>query len=218
VIKTTDLYDLEHTLAGEYLAGFEFPWQMLPNLGGLIRNLGAALKEDYREKASGIWIHRTASVARTAVLQPPCILGPRTEVRHCAYIRGAVLTGADCVIGNSSEVKNAILFDRVQIPHLNYVGDSILGYAAHLGAGAVISNLKADAVPVSVKTGNLVIPTGMRKLGAMVGDYVEIGCNSVLNPGTVVGRHSRIYPGCCVRGVIPAGHILKENGSLVSRE
>lgn len=218
MINIRDLYDLEYTLAGEYLERFDYPWDVISNLGDIILNLGQELNSDYREISSGIWIHRDAAVANTAVLTSPCILGPGTEVRHCAYLRGSVLAGGGCVIGNSTEVKNALLFDRVQLPHFNYVGDSILGYGAHLGAGAIISNLKADKGPVSIKLPDGEFSTGLRKLGALVGDFAEIGCNCVLNPGTVVGKFSSVYPVCCIRGFIPPRHIVKNNGCMVLRE
>ena len=215
--RTSDLFDTAHSMAGSYLSAFEYPWQALNGIRELILTLGAGLGEDYIETAPQVWVHRTATVAPTAYLGAPCIIGANTEVRHCAFIRGSALVGEDCVVGNSVELKNAILFDRVQVPHFNYVGDSILGYRSHMGAGSVTSNVKSDSSPVVVKNGDEQIPTGLKKFGAMLGDYVEVGCNSVLNPGTVVGRHSNIYPTSCVRGVVPASSIWKTGGVIVQK-
>ena len=217
MLKTAELYDLSHSLAGEYLAGFEYPWQALKGIKDLILSLGSSLGEEYEEVAPTVWVHKTATVAPTAFLGGPCIIGAGTEVRHCAFIRGSALVGENCVVGNSVELKNVILFDSVQVPHFNYVGDSILGYKSHMGAGSLTSNVKSDKTPVVVKNGGEAIPTGLKKFGAMVGDFVEVGCNSVLNPGTVVGRNSNIYPLSCVRGVIPAGHIWKTGGVVVAK-
>ena len=218
MLKTRDLYDFDHSLAGGWLAGFEYPWQALQGIKNLILDLGAGLGEDYDRIAPQVWVHKTASVAPTAYLGAPCIIGPGTEVRHCAFVRGSALVGAGCVVGNSVELKNVILFDAVQVPHYNYVGDSILGYKAHMGAGAVTSNVKSDKTLVVVKDGAERLETGLKKFGAMVGDYVEVGCNSVLNPGTVVGRNSNIYPTSCVRGVVPEGYIWKQDGRIVKKE
>ena len=217
MLKTGELFDLSHSLAGEYLAEFVHPWEALSGIKQLILDLGAKLGEDYEQQSPGVWVHKTAVVAPTAWLGAPCIIGPETEVRHCAFIRGSALVGAGCVVGNSVELKNVILFDRVQVPHYNYVGDSILGYKSHMGAGAVTSNVKSDKSLVVVKNGSEQIPTGLKKFGAMLGDHVEVGCNSVLNPGTVIGRHSNVYPTSCVRGVIPANCIWKNNGALVEK-
>ena len=218
MINTTDLFDFSHTLASGYLAGFAYPWQALAGIKDLILTLGPTLGAEYTEVAPTVWVHKTAQVAPTAYLGAPCIIGANTEVRHCAFIRGSALVGDDCVVGNSVELKNVILFDCVQVPHYNYVGDSILGYKSHMGAGSLTSNVKSDQTPVVVKNGSEAIPTGLKKFGAMVGDYVEVGCNSVLNPGTIVGRHSNIYPLSCVRGVIPAGHIWKTGGVVVAKK
>ncbi len=218
MIKTLDLYDLKHTMAGDYLAGFEYPWQALGGIKELILCLGPALGDDYTELAPQVWVHQTAVVAPTAYLGTPCIIGANTEVRHCAFIRGSALVGNSCVVGNSVELKNVILFDNVQVPHYNYVGDSILGYKSHMGAGSLTSNVKSDKTLVAVKNGHEKIETGLKKFGAMVGDFVEVGCNSVLNPGTVVGRHSSIYPTSCVRGVVPADSIWKNDGRIVKKE
>lgn len=218
MIKTTQLYDLNHTLAGTYLAGFEYPWQALPGICGMIVELGNKLGEEYQEIALGVWVHRTANIAPTAMISSPCIIGAGTVVRHCAFFRGSTLIGNGCVVGNSVELKNAILFDGAQVPHFNYVGDSILGYQSHLGAGAVTSNFKLDSGFVTVREGTEMIETGLRKMGAILGDHVEVGCNSVLNPGTVVGRNTIIYPTCCVRGIVPENSILKSNGKIVRKE
>ena len=218
MIKTSDLFDLEHTLAGDYLSGFQYPWQALKGIADLIPELGRNLGQDYTQVSPSVWVHNTAEVAPTAYLGAPCIIGPKTQVRHCAFIRGSALIGGGCVVGNSVEIKNAILFDGVQVPHFNYVGDSILGYKAHLGAGAVTSNVKSDKTRVVVKTAQEALETGLRKFGAMVGDRVEVGCNSVLNPGSVIGRDSTIYPTSCVRGVVPARSIWKTGGKIISKE
>ena len=211
------LYDLNHTLASDYLAGFEFPWQALSGIKNLILELGAALGDEYQEIAPTVWVHKTATVAPTAFLGSPCIIGAHTEIRHCAYIRGSALVGQNCVVGNSVELKNVILFDNVQVPHFNYVGDSILGYKSHMGAGAVTSNVKSDHSLVVVKNGEEKIETGLKKFGAMLGDFVEVGCNSVLNPGTVIGRHSNVYPTSCVRGMVPENSIWKNTGAVVKK-
>ena len=214
--KTSQLYDLTHSLAGEYLAGFEYPWQALGGIKELILSLGPKL-QGYREVSPTVWVHETAAVAPTAYLGAPCIIGPGTEVRHCAFIRGSALVGANCVVGNSVELKNAILFDNVQVPHYNYVGDSILGYRSHMGAGSLTSNVKSDKTLVVVKDGKEQIETGLKKFGAMLGDFVEVGCNSVLNPGTVIGPHTNIYPTSCVRGVVPENSIWKNGGVVVEK-
>ena len=215
--KTTDLFDITHSMAGSYLSGFEYPWQALSGIKDLILSLGAALGEDYIETAPQIWVHKTAKIAPTAFLGAPCIIGAGTDVRHCAFIRGSALVGENCVVGNSVELKNVILFDNVQVPHYNYVGDSILGYKSHMGAGSLTSNVKSDKTLVVVKNGDEQIPTGLKKFGAMLGDYVEVGCNSVLNPGTVIGRNSNIYPTSCGRGVVPENSIWKTGGVIVRK-
>ena len=209
-----DLFDYQHSLAGEYLRGFQYSWQALKGIKDLILSVGAALDGSYEEIAPAVWIHKTAKIAPTASISGPCIIGANTEVRHCAFIRGSALVGENCVVGNSTELKNAILFDNVQVPHFNYVGDSILGYKAHLGAGAVTSNVKSDKSLVTVSG----METGLKKFGAMVGDFVEVGCNAVLNPGTVIGRNSNIYPTSCVRGIVPEDHIWKTGGVMVKKE
>ena len=217
-MKTLELYDLSHSLAGEYLAQFEYPWQALAGIKNLILTLGKTLGEEYTEVSPEVWVHSTAKVAPTAYIGAPCIIGANTEVRHCAYIRGSALVGENCVVGNSVELKNVILFDNVQVPHYNYVGDSILGYRSHMGAGSVTSNVKSDKTLVVIKRADEQIPTGIKKVGAMLGDFVEVGCNSVLNPGTVIGRNSNVYPTSCVRGVIPANSIWKNNGTVVEKK
>ena len=216
-LKTSGLFDLSHTLAGDYLARFEYPWQALDGIKELILSLGPALGEDYEERDPQVWVHKTARVFPSAYLGAPCIIGPDAEVRHCAFIRGSALVGAGCVVGNSVELKNVILFDNVQTPHYNYVGDSILGYRSHMGAGSITSNVKSDKTPVTVKNGDETIETGRKKFGAILGDCVEVGCNSVLNPGTVIGPRSSIYPVSCVRGVVPADSIYKTGGVIVPR-
>ena len=213
----TDLYDLTHTMAGTYLSRFTYPWEALAGLADEIRALGARLDGDYLPFAPEVWVHKTARIAPTASITGPCIIGPETEVRHCAFIRGSALVGEHCVVGNSVELKNVILFDNVQTPHYNYVGDSILGYKSHMGAGSLTSNVKSDKTLVVVKSQTEQVPTGLKKFGAMLGDFVEVGCNSVLNHGTVIGRHTNIYPTSCVRGVVPANSIWKTGGVVVAK-
>ncbi len=217
MVTIQELYDLEHTQAKSYLEQFTYPWEALKGIKDFIVQLGSTLGDDYQEVSPQVWVHRTATVAPTAYLGAPCIIGAGTEVRHCAFVRGSALVGENCVVGNSVELKNVILFDNVQTPHYNYVGDSILGYKSHMGAGSVTSNVKSDKTLVVVKDGKEQMPTGLKKFGAMLGDFVEVGCNSVLNPGTVVGRHTNIYPTSCVRGVVPANHIWKTGGVVVAK-
>jgi NDP-sugar pyrophosphorylase family protein len=214
-----EMYDLDHTLAGSYLSQFTYPWEALKGIKELILSLGPTLsKDEYDNPSEGVWIHKSAKVFSSAYLGAPCIIGPETEVRHCAFIRGSALVGANCVVGNSVELKNVILFDHVQTPHYNYVGDSILGYYSHMGAGSITSNVKSDKKLVTIKDDGEIIETGLKKFGAMIGDYVEVGCNAVLNPGTVIGRHSNIYPTSCVRGIVPANSIWKDNGEVIPKE
>ncbi len=214
-----ELYDLSHTMAAGYLSGFTYPWEALKGIKDMILELGSSLDpREYTEVSPQVWVHNTAKVAPTAYLGSPCIIGPDTEVRHCAFVRGSALVGASCVVGNSVELKNVILFDNVQTPHYNYVGDSILGYKSHMGAGSVTSNVKSDKTLVVVKSGDGQIPTGLKKFGAMLGDFVEVGCNSVLNPGTVIGRNSNIYPLSCVRGTVPANSIYKSGGVIAEKK
>ena len=213
-----DLYDLNHTLAKDYLSQFTYPWEALKGISALIQKLGESLGEEYREISPQVWVHESASVAPTASLGAPCIIGPGTEVRHCAFIRGSALVGAGCVVGNSVELKNVILFDGVQVPHFNYVGDSILGHLSHMGAGSVTSNIKSDKTLITVRSDEEAIETGLQKIGAMLGDRVEVGCNTVLNPGTVVGKDTNIYPLSCVRGVVKANSIWKTGGIVVTKQ
>ncbi|MBQ1471635.1 UDP-N-acetylglucosamine pyrophosphorylase [Eubacterium sp. AB3007] len=212
-----DLYDLERTLAAEYLAQYTYPWEALKGIKDLILQLGPTLGEEYEEREEHVWVHKSAKVYPTAYLGAPCIIGPDTEVRPGAFVRGSALVGRDCVVGNSTELKNVILFDHVQVPHYNYVGDSILGYHAHMGAGSITSNVKADNKNVVIKGDGEQAETGLRKVGAFLGNYADVGCNAVCNPGTVIGPHTNVYPTTCVRGVIPANSILKNSGDVVSK-
>ncbi len=218
-IETKQLLDLNHTLAGDYLDQFQYPWQALDGIKQLILSIGPTLpKEEYDQVEPNVWVHKTAKVFPSAYLGAPCIIGAETEVRHCAFIRGSALVGKNCVVGNSVELKNVILFDHVQTPHYNYVGDSILGYYSHMGAGSITSNVKSDKKLVVVHNGTENIETGMKKFGAMLGDHVEVGCNSVCNPGTVIGRNSNVYPTSCVRGVVPENSIYKNSGEIIHKE
>ena len=217
-LKTANLFDLEHTLAAPLLTECEFPWEALPKIGAFIEELGASLPEDeYYQPVPKIWIHKTATVAPTAGLGEKVIIGPNADIRHGAFIRQNALVGADAVVGNSTELKNVILFDKVQVPHYNFVGDSILGYKAHMGAGAITSNVKSDRSLVSVTIDGHRAITELKKFGAMLGDGAEIGCNSVLNPGSVVGRHSVVYPLSMVRGFVPPHSIYKRQGEIVGK-
>ncbi|MBQ9728159.1 MAG: UDP-N-acetylglucosamine pyrophosphorylase [Clostridia bacterium] len=214
----TELFDLAHTQAKDYLASYRYPWEALQGLKEFIVKQGELLsRAEYEEISLNVWVHKTAKIAPTAYLGAPCIVGADTEIRHCAFIRGSALIGKGCVVGNSTELKNVILFDGVQVPHYNYVGDSILGYKAHLGAGAITSNVKSDKTPIAVKGARERAETGLKKFGAAVGDYVEVGCNSVLNPGTVIGRRSVVYPLSCVRGVVEEDGIYKTGGVIVKK-
>lgn len=206
----------EHTLAWQYLCGFEYPWQALDGLADFIRQLGSRLSdEEFTRVGEDVWIAKSAKVAPSACINGPCIIGEESEVRHGAFVRGSALVGSGCVVGNSVELKNCILFDGAQVPHFNYVGDSILGYRAHLGAGAVTSNVKSDKTPVVIRCGRESVQTGRKKLGALIGDCVEVGCNSVLNPGTVVGAGSQIYPLSSVRGYVPENSIYKSRDCVI---
>ena len=214
-----DLYDLDHTLAKDYLAQFTYPWEALKGIKDFILALGPTLDpEEYQEIAENVWVHKTAKVYPSAYLGAPCIIGPNTEVRHGAFIRSSALVGDTCVVGNSVELKNVILFDHVQTPHYNYVGDSILGYYSHMGAGAITSNIKADKKNIVIHGADEEIATGLRKVGAMLGDHVDVGCNSVMNPGVIIGRWTNVYPTSCVRGVIPEYSILKNNGEIIQKQ
>lgn len=214
--KIVHLYDLSHTQAAPLLSQYEYPWEALAKIGEFILQLGQSLPQDeYDHPSEDVWISKTAKVYPGAYIAGPAIIGPGTEVRPGAFVRGKALVGEGCVVGNSTELKNVILFDGVQVPHYNYVGDSILGYKSHMGAGSITSNVKSDKTLVTVRGGGEAIETGLKKMGAMLGDFVEVGCNSVLNPGTVIGRHSNVYPLSMVRGLIPAGHIFKRPGEVV---
>lgn len=219
--KIINLYDLEETIAGEYLAQFTYPWEALKGIADFIRELGPTLDPDkFEKRGEDIWVAKSAKVAPTACLNGPLIIDEEAEVRHCAFVRGSAVVGKGSVVGNSTELKNDIIFNSVQVPHYNYVGDSILGYKSHMGAGSITSNIKSDKTLVAVKDkydSKEEIETGLKKFGAMLGDYVEVGCNSVLNPGTVIGRHSNIYPLSRVRGVIPADSIFKDQDHVVKK-
>lgn len=217
-LKIINLFDLTKSLAGDYLKGFTYPWEALAGIGAMLVRLGESLSaEEYEKRGENVWIAKDASVAPTACINGPAIIGKEAEVRHCAFIRGNALVGAGAVVGNSTELKNVILFDKVQVPHYNYVGDSILGYKAHMGAGSITSNVKSDKTLVVIHTGDGDIATGLKKMGAILGDQAEIGCGSVLNPGTIIGRETNVYPLSMVRGVIPAGSIYKKAGEIAGK-
>lgn len=219
MVKTVDLYDLSHSLAKEYLSNYTYPWEALADIKEIVIGLGNTLDgELYDKVGDNVWISKSAKIYPNNYIEGPCIIGHNTEVRPGAFIRGSVLVGENCVVGNSTELKNCILFDNVQVPHYNYVGDSILGYKSHMGAGSITSNVKSDKTLVVIKSQDgSRIETGRKKVGAMLGDYVEVGCGSVLNPGTVIGRGSSVYPLSSVRGVIPEGSIYKSAGDIVKR-
>lgn len=218
-ITIKDLYDLNETVARELFEGVTYPWEVLSQIHDFIIALGKNLpKTVFEEKGENIWIAKSAKVAPTACLNGPLIVDEEAEIRHCAFVRGNAIVGKGAVVGNSTELKNVVLFNKVQVPHYNYVGDSVLGYKAHMGAGSITSNVKSDKTLVTIKNDNGVIETGLKKMGAMLGDNVEVGCNSVLNPGTVIGKNSNIYPTSCVRGVIPEGHIFKDKEHIVKKE
>ena len=217
-ITIEELYDLNETIAAELFAGVTYPWEVLPGIHDFILALGEKLPEDLFEKrGENIWIAKSAKVAPTACLNGPLIVDEEAEIRHCAFVRGNAIVGKGAVVGNSTELKNVVLFNKVQVPHYNYVGDSVLGFKAHMGAGSITSNVKSDKTLVVVKGEGISVETGLKKMGAMLGDHVEVGCNSVLNPGTVVGRNSNIYPVSCVRGVIPADCVYKDPEHIVSK-
>ena len=212
-------YSLDQTIAKDIFNGVTYPWEVLPKISNFILELGATLSEDeYEKRGENVWVAKSAKVAPTAFINGPAIIGKDAEVRHCAFIRGNAIVGEGAVVGNSTELKNVILFNKVQVPHYNYVGDSVLGYKSHMGAGSITSNVKSDKKLVVVKAGEEKIETGMKKFGAMLGDEVEVGCGSVLNPGTVVGNHSNIYPLSSVRGLVPANSIYKKQGEVVTKE
>ena len=215
----TNLYDLSQTIAASLFEGKEYPWEVLPEISEFIVKLGASLDEEKFDKVGdNIWIAKSAKVAPTASINGPCIIDEDAEIRHCAFIRGNAIVGKGAVVGNSTELKNVVLFNKVQVPHFNYVGDSILGFKAHMGAGSITSNVKSDSSLVVVKSKEGEIATERKKVGAMLGDHVEVGCNSVLNPGTVIGRNSNIYPTSCVRGCIPANHIFKNKNEIIMKK
>ncbi|MDO4464427.1 MAG: UDP-N-acetylglucosamine pyrophosphorylase [Bacillota bacterium] len=215
----SNLYNLEETIAAELFEGAVYPWELLPKISGFIVTLGEKLPADkYTQVKEQVWIANSAKVAPTASINGPAIIDEEAEIRHCAFIRGNAIVGKGAVVGNSTELKNVILFNKVQVPHYNYVGDSILGFKSHMGAGSITSNVKSDKTLVVVKSGEERIETGLKKFGAMLGDHVEVGCNSVLNPGTVIGRNSNVYPVSCVRGCIPAGSIYKKQGEIVLKQ
>lgn len=212
------LLDMKETMAAELFEGKTYPWEVLPEIKDFILKLGKTLDPDeYEYREGDIWIAKSAKIAPTACINGPAIIGKDTEVRHCAFIRGNAIVGEDCVVGNSTELKNVVLFNCVQVPHYNYVGDAVLGYKSHMGAGSICSNVKSDKQLVVVKDGEEKIETGLKKFGAMLGDHVEVGCGSVLNPGTVIGRNSNIYPLSPVRGCVPADSIYKSRTEIVSK-
>lgn len=213
----TDLYDLNHTQASSYLQQYEYPWEALKGIKDFIIELGSSLGDDYNEVSEHVWVHKDAKVFDSAYLGAPCIIGARTEVRHCAFIRGSALVGEDCVIGNSVELKNVIIFDSVQVPHYNYVGDSILGYKSHMGAGSITSNVKSDKTNVVIKNGEEKIETGRKKIGAILSSRVEVGCGTILNPGSIVGHDTNIYPLSMVRGCIAPNSIYKKAGEIAEK-
>lgn len=217
-VTIKELYDLTETAAKPLLESVTYPWEALPKIKDFIIELGNSLDpEEYEKHGENIWIHKSATVFDSAYIAGPCIIGKDTEVRQCAFIRGSALVGDNCVVGNSTELKNVIIFNNVQVPHYNYVGDSILGFHSHMGAGSITSNVKSDKTLVHVKGADFDIATGMKKFGAMLGDYVEVGCNSVLNPGTVIGSHSNIYPLSRVRGYVPSNSIYKDQNDIVTK-
>lgn len=217
-IRITDLYDLKETIAAELFRDATYPWEILPKIHDFIIELGKKLPKDvFEEKGENIWIAKSAKVATTACLNGPLIVDEEAEIRHCAFVRGNAIVGKGAVVGNSTELKNVVLFNKVQVPHYNYVGDSVLGYKSHMGAGSITSNVKSDKTLVTVRGKDIHIETGLKKMGAMLGDNVEVGCNSVLNPGTVIGRNSNIYPTSMVRGVIPADSIYKTRTEIAEK-
>lgn len=216
--KISNLYDLNETIAKEYLEQFTYPWEALKGISDFIKKLGPTLDtETFEQRGEDIWVAKSAKIAPTACLNGPLIIDEEAEVRHCAFVRGSAIVGKGSVVGNSTELKNDIIFNSVQVPHYNYVGDSILGYKSHMGAGSITSNVKSDKTLVVVKDKEEQIETGLKKFGAMLGDYVEVGCNSVLNPGTVIGRNSNVYPLSAVRGVVPANSIYKSKNEIVEK-
>lgn len=217
-ITVSELYDLNETIAADVFKGYTYPWEVLEKLGDYIVELGNSLSEDeYEKRGDNVWIAKSATVYSTAYINGPCIIGKNAEIRHCAFIRGNAIVGEGAVVGNSTELKNVILFNKVQVPHYNYVGDSILGYKAHMGAGSITSNVKSDKKPVVIKGPDGGIDTGRKKVGAFLGDGVEVGCGSVMNPGTVIGRNSNIYPLSSVRGYVPDNSVYKNKNEIVEK-
>lgn len=217
-LKVSELYDLNETIAKEYLEGFEYPWEALKGIGAYIVKLGQTLsKEEYNQVEEDVWIAKSANVFPSAYIHGPAIIGKEAEVRHCAFIRGNAIVGEGAVVGNSTELKNVILFNKVQVPHYNYVGDSILGFKSHMGAGSITSNVKSDKQLVVIHDGERKIETGIKKIGAMLGDHVEVGCGSVLNPGTIIGKNSNVYPLSSVRGCVPSNSIYKKAGEVATK-
>ena len=218
-ITIENLYDLNETIAKELFEGLTYPWEALAKISDFIKELGPTLDpEKFEKRGENIWVAKSAKVAQTAFLNGPLIIDEEAEVRHCAFVRGSAIVGKGSVVGNSTELKNVVIFNSVQVPHYNYVGDSVLGYKSHMGAGSITSNVKSDKTLVVVKDGKEEIKTGLKKFGAMLGDYVEVGCNSVLNPGTVIGRHSNVYPLSSVRGVVPGNAIYKNRNEVVEKQ
>ena len=216
-MKTKEIFLSDNSIADSFVKNSEYPYELLPNIKEYIIELGSKLSGDYELKENNVWIHKTAKVSDTSLIIGPCIIDENAEIRHCAYIRGSVIVGKNSVVGNSCEIKNSILFDNVQVPHFNYVGDSILGYHSHLGAGVIISNLKSDKSSVTIKYEDKEIKTNLRKVGAFLGDYVEVGCNSVLNPGTVIGAYTSIYPLTSIRGVIKENMLVKSSKDIIKK-
>lgn len=218
-LKNSKLFNMDETIAAGIFEGTDYPWEVLPKIGAFIRALGETLSaEEYEKRGEDVWIAKSAKVFDSAYIAGPCIIGKNTEVRQCAFIRGNALVGENCVIGNSTELKNVLLFNNVQVPHYNYVGDSILGYKSHMGAGSITSNVKSDKTPVTVAYEGERVETGLKKMGAILGNYVEVGCNSVLNPGTIIGSNSNVYPLSSVRGYVPGGSIFKDARRVVPKE
>ena len=217
-LKNKNLFNLDETIARDIFEDVDFPWEILPKIKAFVTEFGNTLDPSlYEKKGEDVWIARTATIAPTATINGPCIIGQGTEVRPGAFIRGSVIVGDDCVVGNSTELKNVILFNNVQVPHYNYVGDSILGFKSHMGAGSITSNVKSDKTNVVIRYEGDLIETGLKKMGAMLGNFVEVGCNSVLNPGTIIGCNTNIYPLSSVRGYIPKGHIFKSRDEIVEK-
>lgn len=217
-VKIGNLFNLEETIAAPLLAEKEYPWEVLPEIGNYIKTIGPKLDPDrFDQIGESVWIAKSAEVYPSALIKGPCIIDEDAEVRHCAFIRGNAIVGKGAVVGNSTELKNVILFNKVQVPHYNYVGDSVLGYKAHLGAGSITSNVKSDKSLVTIQTGSQKIETGLKKVGALIGDHVEVGCNSVLNPGTIIGREAQIYPLSMVRGFVAKKSIYKKQGEIIEK-